>query len=115
MEALKIAIDSGILVKEPTDSTRLELQEKRFGTVVVRTWKRADNNWSICPWLFAIQEDGHNERTFTGVPNYCETRHSALMRGWYRAKWLQDGTYYKHYSSPYHGPLPGIYKAANVS
>jgi hypothetical protein len=95
-----------VKITQNNGGDRAELQERRFGDTVVRTWKRSDGNWNFAPWLFAIQKDGEGERSFTGVPNYCESRHVALMRGWYRAKWLNEGKYYKHYSSPYNGPLP---------
>ena len=77
---------------------RLELQEKRFWNVTVRTWKRSpDAGWKCAPWCFAIKMDGEKERNFGGVPNYCETRHKALMKAWYRAKWLSSGAWSQHY------------------
>ena len=103
------------IIEKPTPENRSELKEHRFGSVVVCTWKRTDNNWNIYPWLFSVQKDGEAEKKFTGVPNYCETRHIALMRGWHRARWLNNGTYGDHYK-PIELPgilLPGIYKVIN--
>ena len=83
-----------------TEEVRLELQEKRFfNNITVRTWKREGTYWSIAPWLFAIQKDGEKEHGFGGVPNYCATRHTALMRAWHRDKWLANGDWDKHYKS----------------
>lgn len=76
---------------------RIDLREYRHQNVTIRVWKRSDGNWSIAPWLFAIQKDGESERTFGGVPNYCETKHSAFMRAYHRAKWLASGIWSKHY------------------
>lgn len=82
-----------------SEQLREQLQERRFGKCVVRTWKRTGYNWVCSPWLFSVQEDGGEERRFVGVPNYCDTRHSALMRGWHRAKWINNGTYGDHYTA----------------
>lgn len=76
---------------------RLDPKEKRFGSVVVRTWTKPKTGYWDGYWFFACQKDGENERSFSGVPNYCSTRHSALMRGYYRAKWLISGEFYKRY------------------
>ena len=76
-------------------SKREDLIECRFGKCIVRTWR--GGHFISCPWLFAVQKDDDAEHTFSGVPNYCKTRHSAFMRGYYRAKWLNRGTYGEHY------------------
>ena len=76
---------------------RLELKEYCHWGVTIRVWKRSDGNWSTAPWLFSIQEQGDAERLFTGVPNYCESRQIAFMRGYHRAKWLNEGIWSKHY------------------
>lgn len=100
------------LVKQPASIERAELKEHCFGQCAVRTWKRTDNNWSFAPWLFSVQMDGESENQYTGVPNYCETRHKALMRGWWRAKWKNDGVYHEHYKPAPGMILPGAYKVA---
>jgi len=68
-------------------SERNGLLESRFFNCTVRTWQ-IDHCY---PFRFSVQMDGDVEHTFAGVPNYCDTRHSALMRGWWRAKWLHTG------------------------
>lgn len=68
---------------------RNQLYEKRFGRCIVRVW----NIGGIYPWAFAVQEDGRPEMLFGGVPNWCSTRHSALMRAWWRTKWINNGTW----------------------
>lgn len=96
------------LVRLPVCEDRLELQERRWKSVTIRTWRRADGNWSIAPWLFSIQKDGENEHTFTGVPNYCESRRIAFGRALARARWKESGEWAKHYT-PSTSPLPGTY------
>ena len=72
------------------------MKDKRYGKCIVRVWK-IDTIWHPYPWRFSIQEDGQPVKHFGGVPNKCETEHSALMRGWYRAKWINEGTYTQKY------------------
>ena len=50
-------------------------------------------------WQFSVTRDGV-QRCFIGMPNYCETSSQALRRGWWRAKWINEGTYSEHYQSP---------------
>jgi len=99
-----------LLIRLPTSEDRAEIKERRFGRCIVRTWKRTDGNWHQFPWQFSVQEDGKSEHTFTGVPNYCETRHRALMRGWWRSKWINNGTWGEHYKAVPAMPLPGADK-----
>ena len=47
-------------------------------------------------WMFKIERDGSSWE-FYGVPNYCYSVASALRRGWWRAKWIAEGTYDQHY------------------
>lgn len=103
-----LTLGSSALVRLPVCEDRLELEERRHKSVTIRTWKRADGNWSIAPWLFAIQKDGETERRFTGVPNYCESRRIAFGRALARARWLHNGEWSKHYG-PSSEPLPGTY------
>jgi len=49
------------------------------------------------PWTFTVEHNGIMHR-YGGIPNHCETHLSALRRGWWRAKWLSDGTYDEHYT-----------------
>lgn len=48
------------------------------------------------PWRFSIEGNGR-KLGFSGMPNYCETKASALKRAWWRCKWLADGTFDKRY------------------
>jgi hypothetical protein len=50
------------------------------------------------PWRFTVEHKGV-VREYSGMPNYVETSRKALKRGWYRAKWLADGSYEKRYKS----------------
>jgi hypothetical protein len=86
------------------EEERLELKETISSGITVRTWKRSGTDWSCAPWLFSIQPPGGQEKTFAGVPNYCITRRSALVRGVYRAKWLATGVWSKHYQVAYAVP-----------
>ena len=69
-----------------------------FGKAVVKVWRIpiAQLYWSCSPWRFSIQVSGRTIE-YSGVPNYCDTHHSALMRGWHRARWLNKGTYSNRY------------------
>ena len=76
---------------------RLHETKYVFGKCIVRVWKcDYDFNYPY-PWAFSVQESGQPEHNYGGIPNQCETKHSALMRGWYRAKWINNGTYDLHY------------------
>lgn len=70
-----------------------ELNYKYFGLKVV-VYKTLDE--SLYPWRFKIF---HNDRVilYFGVPNYCESKASALKRAWYRCKWLTNGEYDNRY------------------
>ncbi len=49
-------------------------------------------------WRFSIKFDG-KRHYYGGTPNFTETKAQALRRGWWRAKWLKDGTYHTRYSN----------------
>lgn len=49
------------------------------------------------PWRFSIKHEG-KVREYSGMPNYVETKRRAWKRGWYRAKWLSEKTYFNRYS-----------------
>lgn len=76
------------------EETKTIIYEKQYGDCIVKIWKVKH----LYPYRFSVLclVDGI-EHGFAGIPNYCETRHSAIMRGWYRAKWLTDNTFGKHY------------------
>jgi hypothetical protein len=69
-----------------------------FGKVTVTVWRIpiSQTYWACSPWRFSLTVNGKTTE-YTGVPNYCDTHHSALMRGWHRAKWLNNKTYHQHY------------------
>ena len=69
-------------------TTRHELKEFRYGNCVIRTWMTDEKDWHPYPWRFSVQRDGENEHRFCGVPNYCGSRASAIMRGVWRARWI---------------------------
>jgi hypothetical protein len=76
----------------------VEQIEKRtyFGGYVVET-NHNGVSWHPYPWGFNITEPSGARHVFAGIPNQCETRHAALMRGWWRAKWMRDGTFNERY------------------
>jgi hypothetical protein len=61
---------------------------------VIKVWK--SDHPGPYPWMFEITFKGikHN---FVGIPNKCETKRSASMRAWWRAKWIMNGTFDEHY------------------
>lgn len=46
------------------------------------------------PWMFRVED-----HIFCGIRNKCATRLSALKRAWWRAKWIQDGTFADRYGT----------------
>lgn len=71
-----------------------------FGYLVVAfTCTNSLRGYRHFPWCLAIR-DGDAWLHFAGMPNKVETRAKMLKRGWYRAKWLHDGTWGQHYSEP---------------
>ena len=67
-----------------------------YGKCTVKVW-HTGSSWHPHPWLFSVVGPDGVEHKFAGIPNQCETKHSAIMRGWYRAKWLNEGTLHEHY------------------
>ena len=66
--------------------------------VIAYTTKNSNKYYSSFPWCFAVEHKGKIQN-FYGIPNYVETKAKALKRGWYRAKWMHDGTWNNHYRS----------------
>ena len=64
---------------------------------VYTTWETLQY-YPAFPWRFKLI---CRDRTihFEGMPNYCETARSAMMRGLARCKWIADGTYSERYST----------------
>lgn len=52
--------------------------------------------YSSFPWCFEIEYQGKIV-SFSGIPNHVETKRKALKRAFYRAKWLDEGTFSRHY------------------
>ena len=48
-------------------------------------------------WMFSVEHRGKTW-CFTGTPNYCRSRRAAI-RGWWRARWMMDGTFERRYVS----------------
>ncbi len=40
------------------------------------------------PWRFRIHFQG-TWWEFSGIPNYCKTKHQAAMRAWWRVRWMK--------------------------
>ena len=59
--------------------------------------ENTEKYYSFIPWRFSVKHDG-TRHNFRGIPNYVETKAKALKRGWYRAKWLNNGTYHERYT-----------------
>lgn len=78
------------------DINLVEEKSYKFGQCVVKVWKTGPT-WHPYPWRFSVTDPVGTEHKYAGIPNQCETKHSALMRGWWRAKWFNDGTYHKRY------------------
>lgn len=49
------------------------------------------------PWSFRIQDSNGKWIEFAGLPNKCATVRSAMMRAWYRCKWIAEGTFDERY------------------
>lgn len=69
----------------------------KFGKCKVKVWKTNGPYYKSFPWRFLVVDKNGQEHKYVGIPNYCSTKHSALMRGWWRAKWFNEGTTNKHY------------------
>lgn len=44
------------------------------------------------PYRFTV-----GKHQFTGIPNQCKTKLSALKRAWWRAKWISEDTFNERY------------------
>lgn len=56
-------------------------------------------DWHPYPWTFKVTRPDGVTHCFAGIPNQVETPHAALMRGWWRAKWMSEGTFRQRYSA----------------
>jgi hypothetical protein len=50
------------------------------------------------PWRFRIWRPDGTRIEFVGMPNYCVSRQSAMMRAKARCRWLANGSYDTRYS-----------------
>lgn len=76
--------------------TAVERTKSYFGCEVIVT--QIPQEWHPFRWRFSINRDGQTW-DFCGVPNYCESARQAFRRAWWRAKWISEGTFDKHYCS----------------
>lgn len=75
-----------------------ERHETTYHGLTVEVFKDdGDSMWRLYPWRFRVMDKNGMWQHFAGVPNYCETKRSALKRAWYRAKWIAEGTFSKRY------------------
>lgn len=63
----------------------------------VWTSKELQACYVSCPWRFRIFDRDGIPHHYAGVPNYCMSVRSAMMRAWHRAKWMAHGEYDQHY------------------
>ena len=93
------------------ESRRVELAPQPMRSVVKQyhgcevTATKVGAAWHPYPWRFKVKHKGKTH-LYAGTPNQCATAASALRRGWWRAKWLDDGTYSKRYMDEFQ--LPGL-------
>lgn len=50
-----------------------------------------------CPWRFRIIDANGRTHNYAGLPNYCHSVRSAMMRAWHRAKWMASNEYQQRY------------------
>ena len=94
-----LAIPDGLICGDGNELVDCCAKEYFGHLVVAFTCTNTLRYYRHFPWSFAIR-DGDAWLHFAGIPNVVETRAKALKRGWYRAKWLHDGTWNQHYSEP---------------
>ena len=63
----------------------------------IKVWKISSKYYKSFPWRFSIIDPNGKESNFVGIPNYCESKHSAYMRGLWRMRWMIRGEWDKHY------------------
>ena len=75
---------------------RISIDREYFGGYIV-TVSHNGLDWHPYPWHFKVTRPDGRVHRFGGLPNQLDTEHAALMRGWYRAKWMANGTFSKRY------------------
>lgn len=48
-------------------------------------------------WAFVSIQNGETVQRFAGIPNKWLSRQSAVLRAWWRCKWMAEGTFEEHY------------------
>lgn len=61
--------------------------------------RRAIGSNDPYPWMFRIHHPERGWIEFYGIPNRCETWRSAMMRAWWRCRWISDGTFDVRYKA----------------
>ena len=66
---------------------------------IIKVWKMEVEGWPDYPfpWVFNVTYKGETWE-FAGIPNKCATKRQALARAVWRAKWIKEGTFDKHYA-----------------
>jgi hypothetical protein len=67
-----------------------------FGSIVMALYHETEEPY---PWVFTVREPNGTLHRYGGIPNRCATAASALRRGWWRAKWMADGSYAGRYAT----------------
>ena len=75
------------------------LKPKKPGGAIIEVWYNKGPYWPH--WSFAITHNSVRRRF--GGSNRCDTRHSAICKARIRAKYLDDGTWDKHYTIDHPG------------
>lgn len=70
-----------------------EVYRKRHGDALLIVEQTEGSYW---PFVFSIEWKGQTW-SFPTVPNRCLTRHQAIMRGFIRCQWLNQGTFFTRY------------------
>lgn len=78
-----------------SDSKSPECHEYQFHGLRCEVYTTEDSlkYYPVMPWRFRIHRDGGRMIQFIGVPNYCESRRSAMMRAMHRCRWIANGDF----------------------
>lgn len=73
-----------------------EAYRKIFGDATLIVTEVTQGHYRAIPFSFAILWQG-SRWDFPTMTNRCRTRHEAIMRGYYRCCWLNNGTFFTRY------------------
>jgi hypothetical protein len=73
-----------------------EVYRKVYGDATLMVTETLQGYYRSVPFSFAILWRG-STWNFPTITNRCQTRHEAIMRGWYRCQWLNNGTFFTRY------------------